>query len=357
MKNLFLFSAILLLAATALAQTPVTLSGTVCDATARSGETPSAYIRLFTIDGQPVDSTQCDAHGCFTLRVPAGGYHLQVSLLGYYPTGRTLQLGADTRLDTIFLQPDYVHGVLGSAIFPIQVVTLEEMYDINRRHCVTTVNALYRTPRHAAMLHADIYHPFAPNRGLSMLAKAGYTFHFKPRLGGWGIHAGYEGGHYISAPGNPNPWVWNAYMVGFEYERFRHNGHLYHFRLLYRYTEHFELPFQFSFDWDIPRLFGVKGLSFSGVLDLWGDGYFFSDGWTSFKGVLGSMRFEPQVWYNLSRLWSSRGCGRYMGREGLGVFFKMPVNFNHPGGWHYGSGFYNNYGLNITYCLGLRWDF
>jgi len=35
----------------------------------------------------------------------------------------------------------------------------------------------------------------------------------------------------------------------------------------------------------------------------------------------------------------------------------MPVNFNHPGGWPYGSGFHNNYDLNITYCLGLRWDF
>lgn len=42
-----------------------------------------------------------------------------------------------------------------------------------------------------------------------------------------------------------------------------------------------------------------------------------------------------------------------MGREGLGVFFKMPVNFNHPGGWHYGGGFQDNYGPNITYCLVL----
>ena len=353
MKNLFLFSAILLLAATAMAQTPVTLNGTVCDATARSGEVPSAYIRLFTVDGNPVDSTQCDASGEFTFRVPAGGYHLQVSLLGYYPTGRTLQLVADTRLDTIFLQPDYVHGVLGSALFPIQVVTLEEMYDINRRHCVTTVNALYRTPRHAAMLHADIYHPFAPNRGLSMLAKAGYTFHFKPRLGGWGIHAGWEGAQF----GDLRQDVWNAYMVGVEYERFRPNGHMYHFRLLYRYSSNIGIPIFFSFDWDIPRLFGIKGLSFCGYLDIWGDEYYYGGEDGGAKGQLGSLRLEPQVWYNLSHLWSSQGKDHYMGREGLGVFFKLPINYYNPGGWHYGDTYYRNGYLNATPCLGLRWDF
>ena len=46
-----------------------------------------------------------------------------------------------------------------------------------------------------------------------------------------------------------------------------------------------------------------------------------------------------------------------MGCRSLSVFFKMPVNFNHPGGWHPGGCFQGNYGLNITYCLGLRWDF
>ena len=357
MKQIVSILAFVMLAVTLSAQNLVSVSGTVCETANGCNPAPYAKVELLTPDGKIVVNTQCDGEGNYRLQAPAGKYHLRVSFLGYYPTGRDLSLVQDMRQDTIKLFPDGPASVLGVEIFPIKGMNVQEMYDFNRGHCVTTVNALYRTPRHAAMLHADIYHPFAPDRGLSMLAKAGYTFHFKPRLGGWGIHAGYEGGHYISAPGNPNPWVWNAYMVGFEYERFRPNGHLYHFRLLYRYTEHFELPFQFSFDWDIPRLFGVKGLSFSGVLDLWGDGYFFSDGWTSFKGVLGSMRLEPQVWYNLSRLWSSRGCGRYMGREGLGVFFKMPVNFNHPGGWPYGGGFHNNYDFNITYCLGLRWDF
>ena len=132
---------------------------------------------------------------------------------------------------------------------------------------------------------------------------------------------------------------------------------MYHFRLLYRYSSNIGVPIFFSFDWDIPRLFGIKGLSFCGYLDIWGDEYYYGGEDGGAKGQLGSLRLEPQVWYNLSHLWSSQGKGHYMGREGLGVFFKLPINYYNPGGWHYGDTYYRNGYLNATPCLGLRWDF
>ena len=46
-----------------------------------------------------------------------------------------------------------------------------------------------------------------------------------------------------------------------------------------------------------------------------------------------------------------------MGREGLGVFFKLPITYYNPGGWNYGDTYYRNGYFNLTPCLGLRWDF
>ncbi|MBQ6683908.1 MAG: hypothetical protein IJM74_07380, partial [Bacteroidales bacterium] len=164
------------------------------------------------------------------------------------------------------------------------------------------------------------YHPFDRGRQTTLYAEAGYTFHFKPRLGGWGLHAGWEGAQF----GDLRQDVWNAYMVGVEYERFRPNGHMYHFRLLYRYSSNIGIPIFFSFDWDIPRLFGIKGLSFCGHLDIWGDEYYYGGEDGGAKGQLGSLRLEPQVWYNLSHLWSSQGKGHYRGAKGSGFSSNCP---------------------------------
>ena len=353
MKRTISFFALIFLAATLLAQNLFTVSGTVWDANHGGTSIPYAKVELFTTDNRAVGNTQCDADGNYLLQVPAGDYHLRVSTLGYYLTGRSLSLAKDLRLDTIRMYPEGPVSLLGTDIFPIKTLTIQEMYDINRGHFVTTLEGLYRAPRHAVSFRMDSYHPFDRNREVGILAVAGYTFHFKPRLGGWGIHAGWEGGQF----GHYRKDVWNAGKIGVEYERFRPNGHLYHFRLLFRYSSLPAVPFQFSFDWDIPRLFGVKGLSFCGYLDIWGDEYYFAGEDGGAKGMIGSIRLEPQVWYNLSHRWSSRGVGHYMGREGLGVFFKLPINYYNPGGWHYGSTYYRNGYPNLTPCFGLRWDF
>ena len=353
MKRIVSILTFAILAVTLSAQNLVAVSGAVYGTANGCAPAPYAKMELLTPDGKIVVNTQCDGQGNYRLQAPAGKYHLRVSSLGYYPTGRDLSLVQDMRLDTIKLFPDRPASVLGVEIFPIKGMNIQEMYDFNRGHCVTTTEGFYRAARHAVSYRMDIYHPFDRTRQTTLYAEAGYTFHFKPRLGGWGIHAGWEGAQF----GGGWDDVWNAYMVGVEYERFRPNGHMYHFRLLLRYTHNLGWPFFFSFDWDIPRLFTVEGLSFCGKLDLLADEYSFESAETSFKGMLGSMRLEPQIWYNLSHLWSSQGKDHYMGREGLGVFFKLPITYNYPGGWYYGNNYYKNYYRSITPCLGLRWDF
>ena len=353
MKRIVSVLAFVILAVTLSAQNLVTVSGAVCETSNGCNPAPYAKVELLTPDGKIVVNTQCDNQGNYRLQAPVGKYHLRVSFMGYYPTGRDLSLVQDMQLDTIKLFPDGPASVLGVEIFPIKGMNIQEMYDFNRGHCVTTTEGFYRAARHAVSYRMDIYHPFDRARQTTLYAEAGYTFHFKPRLGGWGLHAGWEGAQF----GDLRQDVWNAYMVGVEYERFRPNGHMYHFRLLYRYSSNIGIPIFFSFDWDIPRLFGIKGLSFCGYLDIWGDEYYYGGEDGGAKGQLGSLRLEPQVWYNLSHLWSSQGKGHYMGREGLGVFFKLPINYYNPGGWHYGDTYYRNGYLNATPCLGLRWDF
>ena len=353
MKRIVSVLAFVMLAVTLSAQNLVTVSGAVCETSNGCNPAPYAKVELLTPDGKIVVNTQCDNQGNYRLQAPAGKYHLRVSFMGYYPTGRDLSLVQDMQLDTIKLFPDGPASVLGVEIFPIKGMNIQEMYDFNRGHCVTTTEGFYRAARHAVSYRMDVYHPFDRGRQTTLYAEAGYTFHFKPRLGGWGLHAGWEGAQF----GDLRQDVWNAYMVGVEYERFRPNGHMYHFRLLYRYSSNIGIPIFFSFDWDIPRLFGIKGLSFCGHLDIWGDEYYYGGEDGGAKGQLGSLRLEPQVWYNLSHLWSSQGKGHYMGREGLGVFFKLPINYYNPGGWHYGVTYYRNGYFNATPCLGLRWDF
>ncbi len=91
---------LLLRAAPALAQTRITLSGTVQDAT--SGENlTGATVRVRELAGV---GTGANAYGFFTLTVPAGTYTLEASFVGYKTQQRQLTVTASQRLD-FRLQP------------------------------------------------------------------------------------------------------------------------------------------------------------------------------------------------------------------------------------------------------------
>jgi hypothetical protein len=93
--GLWLLVLLLLHLGPAAAQTRITLSGTVQDAT--SGENlTGATVRLRELPGV---GTGANAYGFFTLTVPAGTYTLEASFVGYATQARQLNVTASQRLD------------------------------------------------------------------------------------------------------------------------------------------------------------------------------------------------------------------------------------------------------------------
>ncbi|RYY14326.1 MAG: carboxypeptidase-like regulatory domain-containing protein, partial [Cytophagaceae bacterium] len=79
----------------AAAQTRITLSGTVQDAT--SGENlTGATVRVRELPGV---GTGANAYGFYSLTVPAGDYTLEASFIGYASQTRVLTVSASQRLD------------------------------------------------------------------------------------------------------------------------------------------------------------------------------------------------------------------------------------------------------------------
>ena len=149
MKRIVSVLTFAILAVTLSAQNLVAVSGAVCEISNGCNPAPYAKVELLTPDGKIVVNTQCDNQGNYRLQAPAGKYYLRVSSVGYYPTGRDLSLVQDMQLDTIKLFPDGPASVLGVEIFPIKGMNVQEMYDFNRGHCVTTTEGFYRAARHA----------------------------------------------------------------------------------------------------------------------------------------------------------------------------------------------------------------
>jgi hypothetical protein len=93
--GLWLLVLLLLHLGPAAAQTRITLSGTVQDAT--SGENlTGATVRVRELPGV---GTGANAYGFFTLTVPAGTYTLEASFVGYATQARQLNVTASQRLD------------------------------------------------------------------------------------------------------------------------------------------------------------------------------------------------------------------------------------------------------------------
>ncbi|RZK37767.1 MAG: TonB-dependent receptor [Hymenobacter sp.] len=94
-RSLWLLVLLLLHLGPAAAQTRVTLSGTVQDAT--SGENlTGATVRVRELPGV---GTGANAYGFYTLTVPAGTYTLEASFVGYGTQTRPLTVSASQRLD------------------------------------------------------------------------------------------------------------------------------------------------------------------------------------------------------------------------------------------------------------------
>lgn len=247
-------------------------------------------------------------------------------------------------------------------------ISLQEMYDVCRNNPNTTLSAISRTKHNIITFRADLFHrldksffhkstEYFTTMKSAFFVEAGYTYFFRPNPSGWGLHGEWNGGYVPTNTHNKNPEMTNTFLAGPEYLRSLPNGHRYIFRLMIgRSAEN--IPVQFSFEWELPRLFGVKGLSYGGLFDLWTSEFHFTDKEDiSYKSNSLSFRMEHMVWYSLNRLFGGTASDSFHGQKGAGIFVKLRVNCNHPGGWHYGEDYGLNYGPNITPCIGLGWNF
>ena len=109
------------------------------------------------------------------------------------------------------------------------------------------------------------------------------------------------------------------------------------------------IPIQFTFVWGMKNLCGVKGLTFSGFLDIWGE----KCNW-GLDNNLNPVETdwvilsEPQLWYNV---------GQHFGCENLHIGGEVELAYNFAGGWHSGADFALNKGFNVAPCLGVKWVF
>ena len=224
---------------------------------------------------------------------------------------------------------------------------IQEMYDFNRGHLTTTLE-MFKTDNYGStFFFNDIYHPDqnTPVGYYTEIARA-INFWQGSKLGALSLHVEWNGGIAAS----------NAWLFGVEY--FLHNddfSNTFTFELMYKHITNLVqndisyTPLQFTFVWGMNNLFGVKGLAFSGFLDIWGENVVWglnSDltpdetDWVILS--------EPQIWYNV---------GQHFGCENLNIGGEVEVAYNFAGGWQSGANWAKNNGFNVAPCLGIKWNF
>lgn len=237
-------------------------------------------------------------------------------------------------------------------------VNIQEMYDFNRDHLTTTLEMFKGDKWGSTFFFNDIYHPSsldAPTGYYTEIARA-LNFWSDSKLGALSLHVEWNGGMYAN----------NAWLFGVEY--FMHNSdfsNTFTFELMYKTIKATDqdIPIQFTFVWGMKDIFNVKGLSFSGFLDIWGENqtwYVEKDnivGWDT-ETTKWVILTEPQLWYNV---------GQHFGCENLFIGGEVEIAYNFAGGWkpYEAVGKYAltavpanvNKGLTVAPAFGIKWNF
>lgn len=248
-------------------------------------------------------------------------------------------------------------------------VNLQEQYDFNRKQLTTTLEMFKGDKWGSTFFFVDIYHKFDrayPSDFYTEIARS-LNFWKGSCLKDLSLHVEWNGGNgiYPTDLGTAGYSVNNAWLFGVEY--FLHNAdysNTFTFELMYKrisgqkdldktpallrpYGRVSDIPLQFTFVWGMNNLFGVKGLSFSGFLDVWGENANWGKTnkleWDNTKLVALT---EPQIWYNV---------GQHFGCDNLLVGGEVEMAYNFSGGWK--SYPDNNKGFTVAPCLGLKWNF
>ena len=232
---------------------------------------------------------------------------------------------------------------------------IQEMYDFNRGHLTTTLEMFKSDAWGSTFFFNDIYHPtdgLTPTGYYTEIARA-LNFWQHTALAPLSLHVEWNGGQFAN----------NAWLFGIEY--FLHNEsftNTFTFELMYKRisNQNGNIPVQFTFVWGMQNLFGVKGLTFSGFLDVWGENnnwvitpdVMAEDGSIATPAVVENTKLvilsEPQIWYNI---------GQHFGCNHLMIGGEVELAYNFAGGWRSGADFIKNKGFNVAPCAGIKWAF
>ena len=94
-----------------------------------------------------------------------------------------------------------------------------------------------------------------------------------------------------------------------------------------------DVPLKFTAVWSMADLFGVKGLTFKGFADLWGNNTI----WSDLSETKWTFLTEPQIWMNLGSAFDNH----------LDIGGEIEISCNFAG----------NKGFMVNPCAGLRWAF
>ena len=134
-------------------------------------------------------------------------------------------------------------------------------------------------------------------------------------------------------------WGQGTWCFGAKY--FLHSKDFSNMLTLYAMYETFrgfgkaDIPVKFTAVWSMANLFGVKGLTFKGFADLWGN----NTTWDLLGTDVTKWTFltEPQLWMNLGSLFDGH----------LDIGGEVEISCNFAG----------NKGFMVNPCAGLRWAF
>ena len=170
-----------------------------------------------------------------------------------------------------------------------------------------------------------------PANGSYFEIERGINFWQDSNLKDFSLHLEYDG---LITGGGYNQ---GTYCFGAKY--FFHSADFSKTLSLYAMYEHFNskvtpkpgVPLKFTAVWGLSNLFGVKGLTFKGFADFWGNKQFFGTKETGW-----SFLTEPQLWMNLG--------GAFDNHLDIGCEIEISNNFVAEG-------------FLVNPCLGLRWAF
>lgn len=162
------------------------------------------------------------------------------------------------------------------------------------------------------------------------------NFWQKTKLAPLSVQVEYNGGITKSYPIN------NAWLVGLDY--FLHDksfDNTLNFKALYKSIrqKHSAVPLQLTAVWTCKDLFGLKGVTFCGFADFWWEDHlcdYQADGSATLKKTI--FTTEPQLWYNIGRLFSCENLN-------IGTEVELSQNFG------------STAGFKCRPCLGAKWVF